>query len=264
MNRFEGGVAVVTGGSSGIGRAVALELARRGANVAIAGRTERRVRDVVATLNAVAPESSHFGVVLDVESENDVSDFVDGVIGRFGKIDFLIAAAGIASARESRKLPYAVAEMPVQIWEEILRTNLTSVFLTLRVALPSLMKRRSGDIVLISSARAGRFGTAYASAYCASKCALNALAWCTAEQVRRFGIRVQVVSPDLTQTPMLLEAGRQRIAGVVISPECVADYVLQLIAAPTVLLNRNCIIAGARNGRELSSRWSSPLSIGSI
>ena len=252
--------ALIYGGTSGIGRAIAVALSQHGVQVAITGRDHWRIDKTVLVLQSIAPEVEAVGIVADVRSESDHQNAVHQVLQRFGALDIVVFAAGVASAPDSRALPYDLAATACKDWEDIVRTNLTGAFLAVREAARILKQRRSGDIVLISSARAGRYGSAYTSGYCASKFGLNGLAWSCREELRHFGVRVQLIFPDLVLTPMLVRNGVQQVQGKALPPERIADFALKLIFAPANEVYHNCLIGATGGQHVLCSRWAAPLS----
>jgi NAD(P)-dependent dehydrogenase (short-subunit alcohol dehydrogenase family) len=184
---FEGQVALVTGGSSGIGAAVALALAQAGAKVVITGRHE-------ATLRAAAARHPGIGyVVADVARPEDVARSVEEVRARFGRLDALVNNAGIL---EIVPLGDASPEHVRRTFE----TNVTGLIETTRAALPLLRKSR-GAIVNLTTVIADQ-PFANMSVYCASKAAVLALTRSWAQELAPEGIRVNAVSPGPIETPM--------------------------------------------------------------
>lgn len=238
--RLKEQVAIVTGGSSGIGRATCLALAREGAYVVVVGKTPSRVTGVVAEVNRVGGEKTVLGLVLDVRIEKDMDEMARQTLSRFGRVDILIACAGIARGGSSKRLlPYPVVQMPIQEWDEVLDTNLRGVFLSNRAVLPAMMSQRRGSIVNVSSARGGRYGSPYVAAYCASKFGVVAFSQALAEEVSQFGIKIQVVLPDVTDTPMLGEAVGAASLENLLPASRVGDFIVHLLSQPedTILLN---------------------------
>jgi len=184
---FDGQAALVTGGSTGIGAAVALRLAKAGANVVITGRHEE-------TLRASAERHANIGyVVADVARAGDVARSIDEVRKRFGRLDVLINNAGVL---EIVPLADASPEHVRRTWE----TNVLGLIETTRAALPLLRKSR-GVIVNLATAIADQ-PFANMSVYCASKAAVLALTRSWAQELAPEGIRVNAVSPGPIETPM--------------------------------------------------------------
>ena len=243
MNRIENSVAIITGGSSGIGRATAIALSRAGAHVVLIGRNVQRIEE---TLSVISDESTnrkyekyHLGLSLDVRKESDMNKMVEKTIDKFGRVDILIAAAGSGGSRAvERGLPFAVVQLPTEEWDEVIDTNLKGIFLSNRAVLPFMMKQRKGDIINISSSRGAILGLPYAAAYSASKHGVMGLSEALADEVRPYGIRVQVLLPDVTDTPML-HVTRNLAPHGLLNPERVAKSILYMLSLPhdTVLIN---------------------------
>lgn len=223
MSLLRGQSAIVTGGTSGIGREVALALARDGANVVVVGRNQARIDATLAELG-----DSALGWSLDVSREEDMRAMADRTLERFGHIDILVHCA--ASAGE-RGMPYTVATMPVEDWDAGIAINLKGVFFSNRAVLPAMIAQRSGDIMNVSSARGGVKGLPCASAYAAAKHGVMGLTASLAEEVRRHGIRVQVVLPDVTETPLMQIVGDLAPQGM-LKPRTVGEFIVDLVRAP--------------------------------
>jgi len=234
---LEGRVAVVTGGGSGIGRAIALRLARAGAAVVVAGRR-------ATTLDAVAAEVTGAGgtalaVPADQSREEDVERLFAAVAERFGQVDVLVNNAAV---------PGAIGptwELALDGWEETLAINLTGPFLCTRAAVRLMLPRRSGSVVMIGSVT-GKRPNPSRSPYAVAKLGLVALTRTLAVELGPHGIRVNTVSPAGVDTDRLQElADRQGVTledvrarwsgyaatGRLSSPEDVAEAVL-FLASP--------------------------------
>jgi NAD(P)-dependent dehydrogenase (short-subunit alcohol dehydrogenase family) len=243
MSRFEGRAAIVTGGSSGIGRGIALALAREGARVAVAGRTPAHVDAALAEIGAAGGgDAARFiGLSLDVRSEADVNGMTARVIERFGGIDILVVSAGISRAAGQKAGENgAVARIAPAAWDEIVETNLKGMFLANRAVLPEMMRRGRGEILNVSSSLGTTSGWAFASAYCASKFGVMGLSAAVAEEARPFGVRVQVLVPDAVDTPMLRRS-HIPVHGS-LSTEQTADLALHMLASPQDVLLQNPLI----------------------
>jgi len=233
---IRGRVAIVTGASSGIGRATAVALAMAGARVVAVGRTPSRVDDAVEEINQASTYRGGgarcTGLALDVRNEKDMEEMAARTLDEFGRIDILCAAAGSGGSRAlARKLPYAVVQLPVEEWDEIIDTNLKGVFLSNRAVLPAMMAAGGGDIVNVSSSRGAEKGLPYAAAYSASKHGLMGLTEALAEEAARSGVRVQVVLPDVTETQMMHLSGDLAPHGL-LKPAMVGGFIVDMIAAP--------------------------------
>jgi NAD(P)-dependent dehydrogenase (short-subunit alcohol dehydrogenase family) len=184
---FTDKVALVTGGSTGIGAATALTLARRGARVIVTGRHAATLDESAARHENITP------LVVDIAKPEDVAAGLDAVKRRFGRLDVLVNNAGVA---EIAPLAGATAAHVRRIWQ----TNVEGLIETTRLALP-LLRQSKGTILNVASTIADQpFGNL--SAYCASKAAVVALTRAWAQELASDGIRVNVVSPGPIETPL--------------------------------------------------------------
>jgi 3-oxoacyl-[acyl-carrier protein] reductase len=185
-----GAVSLVTGGSRGIGRAVALRLAMMGSSVAICGRDIKALQSVAAELQSRVPRV--FSRAADVSRSADVAALVDETEATLGPISILVNNAGLGVFGPAH-------EKSEEDWDGALNTNLKSVFLVSRAVVPSMIRHKRGDIINISSL-AGRNTFAGGGLYCASKWGLQGLSGCMAEDLREHGIRVSVICPGSVAT----------------------------------------------------------------
>jgi NAD(P)-dependent dehydrogenase (short-subunit alcohol dehydrogenase family) len=188
-----GKTALITGGSRGIGRALAAAYAAAGAQVFICGRGGADVEDALGEIRARGGAID--GTAGDISRVEDVRRIVHGAIERFGAIDVLINNASILGPRES------IAEYPIDLWKEVIRINLTGVFLMTHEVLPAMLARRSGSIINVTSG-VGRVGKARWGAYAVSKAGLEGFTQVLADEVKSAGIRVNAVNPAATRTQM--------------------------------------------------------------
>ena len=202
MKDFTGKVALVTGAGSGIGRAIALELARRGADVSLIGRRREPLEQVRAECESCGIAAKVLAA--DVGREEDVRALTASV----AELDILIHSAGVIHRG-------TVAETSVAEFDEQFNTNCRGPFLLTQSLLP-LLRRRTGQVVFINSS-AGVSGRGDVGAYCASKHALRGLADSLREEVNREGIRVLSVYCGRTASPM--QAALQAAEGRVYQPE---------------------------------------------
>jgi 3-oxoacyl-[acyl-carrier protein] reductase len=191
MQTLNGKVAVVTGGSRGIGFAIAHALAAQGAKVAITGLNESHLAEARLKLERVAPDGVETRRA-DVRRYADVEQAIGAAVQRFGGLDILVNNAGVGVFAD------VTAMTPVQ-WADVIETNLTGVFNACHVALPHMQRRGSGFIIDISSL-SGKNPFAGAAAYCASKAGLNAFSEALMQEVRYDGIRVSYVMPGSVAT----------------------------------------------------------------
>ncbi len=198
MTRLQGKVALVTGGTSGIGEATALRFASEGATVAIAGRDQERGQAVTDRLRELGAESLF--VSGDVADESAVTALVDAVRERFGRIDVLVNNAGIINFG-------TVVDARVAEWDRLMATNVRGVFLVSRAVLPHMMAHGGGSVVNVGS-NLGLVGTRNAAAYAASKGAIIQLTRAMALDHVDAGVRVNCICPGTIETPLVQ---RQRI-----------------------------------------------------
>ncbi len=223
-----GHVAIVTGGSSGIGRASCLRLAKEGATVVVVGRNPKHVAGLVREIRALGM-SGTLGLELDVCQEQDMEKMVRRTLQTFGRIDILITAAG--TLRGSGGWPRRLSEMSSKEWDEVINTNLKGVFLSNRAVLPTMIRQRSGNIINVSST-SGLKGLAYDSAYSASKFGVIGLSEAVAKEVDHYGVRVQVLLPGAVDTPMWKDSDAIPHLNPALPVERVADIIVYLITRP--------------------------------
>ena len=189
---FNGKVAIITGGASGIGLAPARKLLSEGAKVVLVDWNED-VSDIAKTLN-----NDVLGIRCDVSSDTDVQKCVNEVIEKFGHIDFLVANAGIGGG------PNKAHEVSVDEWTKVIGVNQTGVFLMNKYVISEMLKNGGGAIVNTSSMY-GLVGTTMSFAYSASKGAINQMTRSLALTYARDNIRVNAVAPGYVDTPILAE-----------------------------------------------------------
>ena len=191
--RFEGKVALVTGASRGIGRAIALALAAEGADVAVnyAG-SEAAAKEVAAEIEAMGRKA--FVIQADIASTEASTAMVDAVVKEFGRVDVLVNNAGITRDGLLRR-------MKEEDWDAVITTNLKGVFNCTKAAIKYMMKQKSGNIVNISSI-VGVMGNAGQANYCAAKAGVIGFTKATAKEVAARGIRVNAIAPGFIKTDM--------------------------------------------------------------
>jgi len=179
-------IAVVTGGGSGIGRAIALAYAREGASLVLASRSKEALEETRAMVEALGRNA--LVVPMDIRQEENVRNLATQALGHFGRVDILVNNSGIGGPTAP------LWEIAPADWEETFAVNVTGTYLCCRAFLPAMIERRSGCIVIIGSMTGKRplFGR---TPYAASKMALVGLARTLAWEVGPYGIRVNVISP---------------------------------------------------------------------
>ncbi len=185
-------VALVTGSSRGIGKAIAAQLAEWGAAVCLCGKDRRTLDSTVAELKKFA--SRVLAIPADVTKPDNVSALVNATEEKLGPITLLVNNAGIGNPGFG-----PLQEKTEADWDLVVDTNLKSVFLVSRAVAPLMIQRRRGDIINISSL-AGKNTFAGGALYCASKWGLQGLTGCMAEDLRGYGIRVTAICPGSVAT----------------------------------------------------------------
>jgi 3-oxoacyl-[acyl-carrier protein] reductase len=190
-----GKVAVVTGGSGGIGVAACRALAANGVKVAVNGRDDVKLAAVVSDIQARGGQA--LGIAADVTDFAAIERMRLATEGAFGAVDILVAFAGGGQGR-----PTPVAQMSMDDWHATINANLSATFLTLRSFLPGMIERRRGAIITMASV-AGRIPTPASAAYAAAKAGIIMLSRQVADEVGKHGIRVNCVAPSTILTEQI-------------------------------------------------------------
>ena len=230
IRTLEGRIALVTGASSGLGRATAIALARAGADVAIVARSEEELDSVRAEIIKIGRRA--LALPVDLASVDDTTEAVRQSVEELGRVDVLVNAAGTDT-------PGTVEALDIEGWDRTLAVNLRAPFLLSKAAFPHMREAGGGTIINISSV-AGKKGWANASAYCASKFGLTGFTEALADEGKEHGIRAIVLypgamatnwgafSPEERQGSELNEAPPTRV----LQPERVADLIVWFAASP--------------------------------
>lgn len=199
---LQGKNALITGAGRGIGRAVAIALAKEGVNVGLLARSEENLKAVAKEVEAEGVKAEGVKAVIataDVSSYEEVTTAIEMLKNGLGSIDILINNAGISKFGK-------FLELDVADWEKIIQVNLMGVYYATRAALPSMIEQQSGDIINISST-AGQKGAPVTSAYSASKFGVLGLTESLAMEVRKHNIRVTALTPSTVATDMAVDLG---------------------------------------------------------
>ena len=232
MQELKGKMALITGGSRGIGKAIALALAEEGVNVAITGRNEEKLKAVAQEIEEKGVKSAY--AVFDITSKTEVYGALEKLQKDFGKIDVLVNNAGIAAFG-------GILEMEDEKWEEIVKTNLFGAYYVVKAVVPSMVERKTGDIINISST-AGLKGNAMTSAYSASKFGLIGMSESMMLELRKQNIRVTTLMPSTIASDMSKEVVKitDENPEKVLQPEDFAELVVDLLK-----LNKRAMLANA-------------------
>src|SRR5919199_1532955 len=243
---LEGKAALVTGASSGLGRATAIALARAGADVALVARSAEELDGAKEEVSKAGRRA--MSLPTDLAKEEETSATVERAIEEFGRIDVLVNAAGT-------DVPGTVEELDVEGWDRTLDVNLRAPFLLSKAAFPHMREAGGGMIVNISSV-AGKKGWANASAYCASKFGLTGFTEALADEGREYGIRAIVLYPGAMATnwgafdPEERQHSEPNEAPPtrVLPPERVADFIAWFAASPPEFVLTEGIIVPIEEG----------------
>jgi NADP-dependent 3-hydroxy acid dehydrogenase YdfG len=239
MSGLAGKSAVVVGGGTGIGQAIARGLAQAGVRVAIGGRRESALAETAQGTNMLMH-------AIDVACRDSTNAFFQWATDQLGQIDMLINAAGVNIKKRS------MADMSPEQWDQVVAINATGAYNCMHAVLPAMRARREGTIINVSSIAGKRAIALGGIAYSASKFAMTALGTCVANEVAPDGVRVTNLYPGEVNTPLLEqrpapvdEAHKQRI----LQPEHVAELVLAILALPPAVHVPEVVI------KPLSQGW---------
>lgn len=194
MGNVDGKVALITGASRGIGRAIAIEMCRQGADVALVGRDRAALEETAAECANARVGATAEVFIADVADASAVEGAVNATLERFTRVDFAIANAGVS-------IDSLLVRLKPDVIEQTLAVNLKSAFYLCSAVARPMMKQRAGAIVLVSSI-VGLTGNAGQAAYAASKAGLLALGKSVAKELGSRNIRVNAVAPGLIETAM--------------------------------------------------------------
>jgi 3-oxoacyl-[acyl-carrier protein] reductase len=228
-------VCVVTGGSSGIGRAISIALAQRGCSVIVVGRTPARIDETLAAMAQAQPTGAgadHAGFALDVSSPAEMNRLSEVCASRYGRVDALIASAGIGRASETlSRLPRPTTQLTISEWQSVIDVNLHGIYLSNMAVLPLMLAQGSGDILNVCSSTTprGLRGRPMAQAYSASKFAVAAYTEALANEVEDSGVRVSAVFPGPVKTSLIESTALHGPFGGWIEAEDFAQQILGLL-----------------------------------
>jgi NAD(P)-dependent dehydrogenase (short-subunit alcohol dehydrogenase family) len=227
--RLKDKVAIITGGGSGIGRAISLAFASEGAIVVVAARTFARLKEVAEDINSRGGIARAMAV--NISDDTKVQEMVAQTVKEFGRIDILVNNAGIPGPTAN------IADMELDKWNEVLSINLTGAMLCSREVLANMMVRKSGCIINISSV-GGMSGFPMRSPYCVSKMGIIGLTETMAIEVGTYNIRVNCISPAAVRGDRVLAAAQAKGKALEMNPEKVLerltkDYSLKRLIEPS-------------------------------
>ncbi|MGM5630214.1 3-ketoacyl-ACP reductase [Apibacter raozihei] len=232
MENLKGKKALVTGGSRGLGKAVALALAEEGVEVAITGRNEQSLKETTELLASKGVGSSY--AVFDIAVKSEVDQSLDKLQQEFGTFDILINNAGVAAFG-------GFLEMDSSEWQRIVQTNLFGAYYVTQSVLPAMIEKKSGDIINVSST-AGLKGGASTSAYSVSKAGLISLSESLMFEMRKHNVRVTTLTPSTIASDMSVKELKITDGNPekVLQPQDFADLVVDILK-----LNKRAFVASA-------------------
>ena len=190
---FQDKIAIVTGGSRGIGKAISLELAKEGANIVLCGRSKDPLIHTSEEIEKIGRVS--LPLKMDISIYKNVQRLIDETVTKFGRIDILINNAGSHSIEFFTKIDN-------ELWESTINANLTAVFYCSREAAKQMIKQGGGGKIVNIASMAGKIGIAKSTHYCASKFGVIGLTQAAAMDLSKYNINVNAVGPGLVETEM--------------------------------------------------------------
>jgi len=253
LQGFAGRNALVTGGGSGIGRAISLALARQGANVCVLDINAKAAESTALEITQLGRRSA---TIVHDTGKDSVIDAIDGIQapGGFGEIDILVNNAGISPKKpDGRKR--MIWETPAEEWRAVIDINLNGYFLMLRAILPKMIARKRGAVVNIGSLAGLRYSSIAGAAYATSKCAVAGMTRQAAGEVAEFGVRINSIAPGRIETEMAAQAGQSFNEAIrqatplrrLGEPQDIAQAALFLLSdAASFITGETLIVSGGR------------------
>ena len=232
IGRIDGKVAVVTGASKGIGKALAFAFARAGAKVVLAARTRETLEQVALELRESGAEA--FAVPTDVTNAEAVKQLIQQTLDTYQHVDILINNAGIGHFGP-------VVDFDPDDWDTVLNSNLKAVYLCTKYALPSMLEKGGGQIINVLSI-AAKVAFEASGAYCAAKAGALALTKVLASEVRQQNIRVTAVLPGSVHTPFWDNIPEHPDFEQMLTPEHVADTVISVCQQPLGMVTEEIVV----------------------
>lgn len=226
---LKGKNAIITGGGSGLGKAVAIALANEGVNIGITGRNEENLKNTAEEIKKLGVNAAYS--VFSIDDEKAVKTGIDALVKDLNGVDILVNNAGIGNFG-------TLEEMPSETWEQVIKTNLFGVYYAAQAVHPYLKEKGEGDIVNVAST-AGLKGGANMSAYAASKAGVVSLSQSMMAEWRKENIRVITLTPSTIASDMSIQGGlTDGNPEKVLQPEDFAEWVRDILK-----MNRRALIA---------------------
>ena len=237
-NMLQGRTALITGGSRGIGKGIALKFAQQGARILLVGRKLSGLEPAAEEIRAQGGQAACFQA--DVSQAGQVEKLAQAVLEQEGRVDILVNNAGII-----KEMPFL--EMPIETFDEIMTTNMRSVMLVTRAFLPGMLERKAGSIINIGSGAALR-GLPGSAAYSASKAAVVCFTQALGDEVRKLerNIRINAICPGPVDTELFQKSERREFilqaGGDVFSTETMGDAALFLASDMSKGMNSQVLV----------------------
>lgn len=226
---LKGKNAIVTGGGRGLGKAVALLLAKEGVNIGITGRNEENLKATVSEIKSLGVNAAY--AIFSIDEESAVQQGISTLVAELGGVNILINNAGIGDFG-------SIEAMSSETWEQVIKTNLFGVYYTAKAVYPFMKELGEGDIVNVAST-AGLKGGPNMSAYAASKAAVVSLSQSMMAEWRKQNIRVITLTPSTIASDMSIQGGlTDGNPDKVLQPEDFAEWVRDILK-----MNRRALIA---------------------
>ena len=194
--KLDGKVAIVTGSSSGIGLAIAKYFVRENAKVAVCGINTEDIKKACLEINHEYPDCEIIGINVDISKTEAVKRMVTAVMNKWGKIDILVNNAGICQSK-------ALVDMEDEDFEKVINVNSEGTFRCTREVVKRMIKAQNGGVIINTSSVVSIYGSAFSTAYAASKFAINGMTKSWAKELGQYNIRVNAVAPGAVLTPMM-------------------------------------------------------------
>jgi len=221
MESLKNKTVIITGASSGLGKALALQLAKEECNLVLCARRLDKLEEVNEEIKKINPKIKSLITKTNVTNEEEVVDLFDKTVKNFSKVDILVNNAG-------RGLPRKIHEISKKEWDDVIHTNLDGVFLCSREAVKHMLKNSKGHIITVCSI-AGLYGAPGYSAYCASKHAVAGFQRSLWLELRNKGIKVSTIYPARINTEFFRNYLNKPNEKEMVSPDDIADYIVSIM-----------------------------------
>lgn len=220
MNGLHSNVVLITGGSSGIGKATALKLVRGGARVTIASRNEDRLLQAKRDIFRITSQQVET-IVCDIRSEDQIKALFQKTVSRYGKIDAYIHSVGIPNKGE-------LADLDTSTWDDVMSTNLRGMFICLKETV-NVMKQQNGGTIVVLGSLSGFLGFKLSSLYCATKHGVAGMMKVLRHEVKKYDIQATMICPGKVNTPFFDAYSRRPPSQIMLEPDDIAELITALV-----------------------------------